>query len=663
MKTYPSWRPTESVTPPQYLRLIHSPLALLTIIGVAAYISFANYLLFHTAVESFTIFVSLSIAVIVLNTYHLVQNSYFTFLGTSFAFTAIFDFFHTISYNGMGVFLETSANMPTQMWIIARFIECISMLAASIFVHRRVSPIWLLTIYTTTSALFLTSVLYWRNFPECWNEYSGLTSFKIAAEYIIIVVILAAVVLLMRHKEFFHPRVYSYMFIAYLTTMGTEIAFTLYQHVYGLENMLGHLLKLLAYFFLYRAIIETSLNEPYNTLFYQLQQANGQLSQANEELEAQTEELADLNGKLLKEIGERQRAEAVIKEAYTELQLIFNTAAEGLWVIDRNYRFVRINNTMLKQLGLSEKEVIGKQCYDVIQGPFCGTDLCPFRQLAQGSGLYERDVDLVSRDGQIHSYIVSAQPIQYRKGEIAMIVASFKNITERRKNEKGLKRDYELAETIQRSSLPPDIETEYFSLQTFYQPCHHISGDSYDYIWDHEKKRLFGFIIDVMGHGLHTAMQTAALKVIFRQAANQDISLKHKMAWINRMSNPCFFEDSFAAAVCFEYDAKTSTLRYAAAGINFFLAVINGNAHIVKTPGLMLGIAGDIEFDEYELALDPGDSVIFMSDGLWDNWSLKDKEGIHSFDDALVSLKDLIGRKLADDATALCLNVKGGRIQ
>lgn len=52
--------------------------------------------------------------------------------------------------------------------------------------------------------------------------------------------------------------------------ISSELAFTLYTDVYGLFNMLGHFLKIVAFYLLYKAIIEYGLRKPYSLLFRNL---------------------------------------------------------------------------------------------------------------------------------------------------------------------------------------------------------------------------------------------------------------------------------------------------------------------------------------------------------------------------------------------------------
>jgi len=238
-----------------------------------------HYLLFHTVVELFTICVALSVVMIVVNSRKYVKNSFFTFLGISYGFAAIFDFVHTLAYSGMQIFPEYGSNLAPQMWLIARYLEAGAMVAAFLFIKRAVRTDWLVGSYSVLSLLLLLSVFHWRVFPAAFIDGQGLTPFKIWSEYILVAAMLLSVYLLGRNRNEFHQDVLRLLMWTYVLTIGTELSFTIYVDMYGLSNLVGHLFKALAYYCLYRAVIQNSLSEPYKTLFFEIDQSNQALSQ------------------------------------------------------------------------------------------------------------------------------------------------------------------------------------------------------------------------------------------------------------------------------------------------------------------------------------------------------------------------------------------------
>ncbi|MFQ6079806.1 MAG: MEDS domain-containing protein, partial [Thermodesulfobacteriota bacterium] len=107
--------------------------------------------------------------------------------------------------------------------------------------------------------------------------------------------------------------------------------------------------------------------------------------------ESDLHRLETLSGQLTT-IIKRKRAEEATKLAYEELDQIFQTAADGMRVIDKDFNVLRVNETFLALAGVSRDEVVSKKCYEVFPGPQCHTPcLChgqrdgPFRGADRGT--------------------------------------------------------------------------------------------------------------------------------------------------------------------------------------------------------------------------------------------------------------------------------------
>ena len=95
-----------------------------------------SYLLFHSFVEVFSIIVAICIFMVVWNSRKLLDNNYLLFIGIAYLFVGGMDLIHTLAYKGIGVFQGYDANLPTQLWIAARYLEGISFLIAPLFLIR-----------------------------------------------------------------------------------------------------------------------------------------------------------------------------------------------------------------------------------------------------------------------------------------------------------------------------------------------------------------------------------------------------------------------------------------------------------------------------------------------------------------------------------------------
>jgi signal transduction histidine kinase len=172
----------------------------------------------------------------------------------------------------------------------------------------------------------LFAIFVWPIFPTCYVEGQGLTTFKIASEYIICAFILAALALLYNKRREFDAAVWRLVAWSLLTMMVAELTFSYYMGVYDLSNLIGHFLKIISFYLIYRAIIETGLTKPFSLLLRDLKQAEEALRKANETLEGQVEErtaaLREANVQLRQEILERQSVETALRESEKKLHYL-----------------------------------------------------------------------------------------------------------------------------------------------------------------------------------------------------------------------------------------------------------------------------------------------------------------------------------------------------
>jgi diguanylate cyclase (GGDEF)-like protein/PAS domain S-box-containing protein len=243
--------------------------------------SLYNYLLFHSLAEIFSIVIAFSIFVLAWNCRNIIDNNYLIFLGIAYLFVGFIDIIHTLAYAGMGVFQGFGANLPTQLWIIGRYLESISLLLACFILNKKKIKFNLVLLgYIITVSLLFLSIFYWKIFPSCFIEGSGLTPFKKNSEYIISLILAASLFFLLRRKEKFDSKILQWLVISILLTIASELAFTFYISVYGLSNLIGHIFKIISFYFIYQAIVVTGLTKPHELLFKNLQESEEKLSYA-----------------------------------------------------------------------------------------------------------------------------------------------------------------------------------------------------------------------------------------------------------------------------------------------------------------------------------------------------------------------------------------------
>jgi hypothetical protein len=238
-----------------------------------------GYLLFHSLAEFIGITIAVGSFIVAWHSRDIAPNPFFLFLGVASVAVAGVDLVHALAFKGMGVFAGATANLPTQLWIAARYLESLSLLAAPLAIGRRPRPLLLLAVFIAAAGLNGAAV-FSGYFPVSYVEGAGLTVFKRVSEYAISTVYLAAAAHLLIRRSAIDRRVLALILGSLGIRILAEIAFTLYVDVTDVYNMAGHVLRILAAALVYRAIVVTGFENPYRLLFRDVKRREEQLEQA-----------------------------------------------------------------------------------------------------------------------------------------------------------------------------------------------------------------------------------------------------------------------------------------------------------------------------------------------------------------------------------------------
>jgi diguanylate cyclase (GGDEF) domain len=253
----------------------------LVFVGMLYLVSLYNYLLFHSLAELFSISVGAAVFMLAWNTRRFMSNEFLFFIGVSYFFAGFLDLFHTLAYKGMGIFPADDANLPTQLWIAARYLQSLSFLLAVLLIRQKINQRLLVGVFSTVTILLLAAIAT-GVFPDCY--VNGLTPFKKISEYIISLILAGTILRLRLEREAFSPRIYALITLSIAFTILAELAFTFYVDVYGLSNFLGHIFKIFAIYCIYKSVIETGLNQPIDLLFHDMKKREVELENSQNQL-------------------------------------------------------------------------------------------------------------------------------------------------------------------------------------------------------------------------------------------------------------------------------------------------------------------------------------------------------------------------------------------
>jgi PAS domain S-box-containing protein len=378
--------------------------------------SLYSYLLFHGIAEIFSISICVCIFVICLNSRDFIKNGYLLFIGISYLFVGIIDVAHTLAYKGMGVFSGYDANLPTQLWIAARYLQGFSLLVAPAFFRKKPNLPWLFASYATICLILFIAIFSGNLFPDCFIEGVGLTSFKIVSEYIICIIFMVSLLLLALNNRQFEPGIFKLLAASIIVTIFSELAFTSYASVYGFFNLLGHFLKILAFYLLYKALVETGFKKPYSLIF---------------------RELSEERKKLKAEIEKKERLQKELELSEERYRTVADFAYDWEYWINPEGQFVYVSPSCERITGYTAAEFISNP--NLIMDIMLDDDRKLFQRLigdhlsnTDTTGEWGIDFRIQHRNGEIRWIGQVAQSVYGANQQYLGMRASNKDITERK---------------------------------------------------------------------------------------------------------------------------------------------------------------------------------------------------------------------------------------
>ena len=243
-----------------------------------------SFLPLHIAMETISIIISMLIFAISWNVYAYERSGNIVFIGSVLFCVGLIDFGHMLSYPSMPVFVTpANAQKTIAFWFAARYFAAIGLFIVAVYPWVKLHQFKKQSLILFFSFLFVIFI-YWlilfkpAVIPIFFIKGQGLTALKIDLE--IFLIVLNIITALIFHFNLKHKKeeTISGLFVVALFAMAmSELCFTLYQSVSDILNLSGHIFKIIAYFFIYKAIFVLCIRQP----FVLLSKSNSLLQESN----------------------------------------------------------------------------------------------------------------------------------------------------------------------------------------------------------------------------------------------------------------------------------------------------------------------------------------------------------------------------------------------
>jgi sigma-B regulation protein RsbU (phosphoserine phosphatase) len=187
-----------------------------------------------------------------------------------------------------------------------------------------------------------------------------------------------------------------------------------------------------------------------------------------------------------------------------------------------------------------------------------------------------------------------------------------------RRQEHQLERDISMAREVQLRLLPTDApEHPHAEMAVRFLPARTIGGDLYDFL-DYGPDRTAIVLGDVSGKAAPAALFAALVSGIMRSAAVHRPDPARMLASLNDAIQERKLDSQYVSLLFALWNDEDQTLLVANSGAVQPVLCRQGQSIVVKAEGFPLGLFPDVTYEEYSVATEPGDAIVFVSDGILD---------------------------------------------
>lgn len=285
----------------------------------------------------------------------------------------------------------------------------------------------------------------------------------------------------------------------------------------------------------------------------------------------------------------------------------------------------------------------------------------PIESMSEIAKSFGQNTDI---DIRIHNILNRCQRYVYFTSEIGKLARSYqdmateledyvKELTVATAKQQKIHTELAIATTIQRASLSRPLEIEGFDNYAAMRPALEVGGDFYDnFFIDDDHVALL--IADVSGKGVPAALFMMVSKIVLKHNLQHGLSPAEALNQANDELADHNVHDMFVTCLCCVLNIRTGRLVYANAGHEKpFVKHKDGSFEIAKIrSGFVLAGMPGYKYQDFEVQLQPGDTIFNYTDGVPEAINEKNEEfGLERLQNVLNEAKD-------DSVRLLCRKVR-----
>ncbi|SPE22621.1 putative Sigma factor sigB regulation protein rsbU [Candidatus Sulfotelmatomonas gaucii] len=246
--------------------------------------------------------------------------------------------------------------------------------------------------------------------------------------------------------------------------------------------------------------------------------------------------------------------------------------------------------------------------------------------------------------------------------QIAIAIENARLYQAVRRQERQLEKDIAMAREVQLRLLPNEAPSHpHADMAVRFLPARTIGGDLYDFL-DYGPNRTAIMLGDVSGKAAPAALFAALVSGIMRAAAAQQPEPAKMLTLLNDALQERKLDSQYVTMLFVLWNDENQTLQVANSGAVQPVFCRAGESVAVKAEGFPLGMFPNVTYEEFSVATQPGDAIVFVSDGILDAENEKEEMyGQDRLSGLLCASRDLPAQEIAEAILADVSRFQGSK--